>query len=124
MKLGALANYVVTIRIDHAAPNLPLGGKPWPKIARKTKEAMTGTRYRFRADHKIRNGFLSPDTWNDHDMVLDRTALRLPQNMVPGRYNVFVKFILEANKPNVHVRDLFYDDDSYQGVRVGGITIE
>jgi hypothetical protein len=29
-----------------------------------------------------------------------------------------------ANQPNHELRDYFYDDDVYQGVRIGEITIE
>ena len=117
-------NYVVAVRFDHVNPELPLGGKPFPKISRKFKEKFTGQRYRFSEYHKIRNGFLSPDTWRAGDFILDETSLRIPLNAAPGEYDIHVKLLEMKHQPTHWLRDYFFDDDSYQGVRATRITIK
>ncbi len=117
-------NYMVAVRFDHASPQLPFAGKPFPKIMRKFKEKFTGRRYRFSEYHKIRNGFLSPDTWNAGDFVLDETSLRIPSNAAPGEYDVYVKLLEMKHQPTHWLRDYFFDDDSYQGIHAARITIK
>ncbi|MDH3198254.1 MAG: hypothetical protein OEO21_08440, partial [Candidatus Krumholzibacteria bacterium] len=115
--------YVVTVRFDHAELALPLGGRPFPKLARKLKEAIEGRRYRFRADHMVAHGFFGPDAWPAGAIVRDSVVVRVPRYMAAGRYTVRVKMITVANAPNQRLRDYFFDDDVYEGVPVGEITI-
>ena len=117
-------NYVITVRFDHKNPELPLDGRPFPKILRKIKEARTGSLYRYRLDHKIQHGFLNPDTWPADLYVLDETTIRLPANLVPGEYTVFVKLHSTVYAPTYRLRDMLYDDDIYQGVEIGTISIQ
>ena len=105
-------------------PSTKHAGKPFPKIARKIKERTTGRSYRFSEYHKIRNGFLSPDTWSAGELVLDETRLRVPSNAAPGEYDVYVKLLEVKHQPTHRLRDYFFDDDSYQGVRAARITVE
>ena len=93
-------------------------------MTRKIKEMWIGARYRFREQHKIRNGFLSPDTWSGDDMILDETLVHIPKYLVPGRYAISVKLFAEVHQPNYRVRDFLYDDDAYQGIRVLEISID
>ena len=116
-------NYVVTVRFDHQSPDLPLGGRPFPKIARKLKEVRSGRLYRYRLDHKIESGFLNPDTWPAGGYVLDMTTIRLPESLAPGEYGVFVKLHSTVYAPTYRLRDIFYDDDIYQGVEIGSISV-
>lgn len=117
-------NYLVAVRFDHANPGLAFDGKPFPKISRKFKEKSTGRCYRFSEYHKIRNGFLSPDTWGAGDFVLDQSSLRIPSNAAPGEYDVYVKLLEMKHQPTHRLRDYFFDDDSYQGVHATRITIQ
>jgi hypothetical protein len=117
-------NYVVAVRFDHTDPDLFLNGRPFPKIARKIKEKTTGRLYRFSEYHKIRNGFLSPDTWAPGDFVIDEATLRVPSNAAPGEYDVYVKLLAIKHQPTHWLRDYFFDDDSYQGIRAAQITVE
>ncbi|NIM20014.1 MAG: hypothetical protein GTO51_07155 [Candidatus Latescibacteria bacterium] len=117
-------NYVVSIRFDHEEPGLPFGGKPFPKIVRKAKEALSSMRLRFRQGHKIQNGFLNPDAWPDGMLVLDEASIRVPGDITPGSYTVSVKLHALAAKPNYYLRDIFFDDDIYQGVAIGSVTIQ
>lgn len=117
-----LDKYVVTIRFDQTDLELPFGGKPFPKVARKVKERVDGERYRFRHDHQIMDGFLSPDTWPPGVFVIDRTLVRIPAYAAAGRYEVRAKLITGSTGPNYRLRDFLYDDDIYQGAVIGEIT--
>jgi hypothetical protein len=117
-----LDKYVVTIRFDRTDVELPFGGKPFPKIARKLKERVNGERYRFRHDHQIMDGFVSPDTWPPGVFVVDRTVVRIPAYAAAGRYEVRARLITGSTAPNYRIRDFLYDDDIYQGVVIGEIT--
>jgi len=116
-------NYVVAIRFDHTDPGLPLGGKPFPKIARKIKEKITGRSYRFSEYHKIRSGFLSPDSWPGGKLVLDETSVRVPPNAAPGEYRVTVKLLTLQHQPTYRLKDFFSDGDVYSGVAIARVTI-
>ncbi|MCZ6766643.1 MAG: hypothetical protein O7D32_06895, partial [bacterium] len=118
-----MANTVVFIRFDHLKPDLALGGKPFPKVARKLKERLTGERYRFRADHKIRNGFLSPDTWSPGHLMLDETVVSIPSGLAAGEYGVYMTILEVPNHPNYRFSDFLFDKDSLQGIRIGKITV-
>jgi hypothetical protein len=111
-------NYRVMVRFDHQDQKLPFDGKPFPKVSRKAKEALIGARYRFRSEHMILDGFLSPDVWPKGSLVLDRTTVHIPKEIVPGVYTVSVKLNTLKHKPNYWLRDLFYDDDLYQGIPI------
>ncbi len=119
-----LSNYVVDVRLDHNAPGLPFGGKLFPKLARKAKEAFKGEKYRFRTSHKILGGFLSPDVWPENTFVLDPAAVSIPSNAVPGDYTISVQIRIAAKMPNYHIRDIYFDDDVNQGIPIGLITID
>jgi len=116
-------NYVVAVRFDHTNPGLPLGGKPFPKLARKIKEKLTGRSYRFSEFHKIRSGFLSPDTWRRGELALDETRLHIPPTAAAGEYTVSVKLLTLQHQPTYRLKDIFSDDDIYAGLPVGRITI-
>jgi len=116
--------YVVSIRFDKKTLSLPLNGQPFPKITRKVMEKIRHERYRFRADHMILGGLFGPDAWAMEDTVVDNVHVKLPIDLAPGRYRVEAKMRRVANQPNQELRDFFYDDDAYQGARVGEITIE
>jgi len=116
-------NYVVAIRFDHTDPGLPLGGRPFPKIARKIKEKITGRSYRFSEYHKIRSGFLSPDAWPGGKLVLDETSVRVPPTAAPGEYRVTVKLLTLQHQPTYRLKDFFSDDDVYSGIPIARVTI-
>jgi hypothetical protein len=116
--------YVVSVRFDRKIISLPFEGQPFPKITRKVMEKVRHERYRFRSDHMILGGLFGPDAWNMEDIVEDNVRVKLPTDLAPGRYRVQAKMLLIANQPNHELRDYFYDDDVYQGVRIGEITIE
>jgi hypothetical protein len=116
-------NYVVAVRFDHTNPELALGGKPFPKIARKIKEKLTGRSYRFSEFHKVRSGFLSPDSWPAGKIVLDDTTIRVPPNAAPGEYEVSVKLITMQHQPTYRLSDFFSDDDVYSGTVIARVTI-
>ena len=119
-----LGSYVVALRFDHTSVELPFGGKPFPKLARKVKERLSGEFYRFRADHRILGGLLSPDVWPVGKLVLDRSTVQIPAGMAPGEYTVSAKLLGLPPKPNYRVRDFLYDDDIYQGVPVGRVVLQ
>lgn len=119
-----LSNYVVEVRFDHTAPGLTFGGKLFPKLARRAKEAFKGERYRFRVSHKILGGFLSPDVWPYNTFVLDPAAILIPSNAVSGDYTISVQILVEARMPNYHIRDVYFDDDIHQGIPIGSVTID
>jgi len=116
--------YVVSVRFDRKIISLPFEGKPFPKITRKVMEKIRHERYRFRSDHMILGGLFGPDAWRMEDIVEDNVRVKLPTDLAPGRYRVQAKMLRIANQPNHELRDYFFDDDVYQGVRVGEITIE
>jgi len=116
-------NYAVAVRFDHTNPGLPLGGKPFPKLARKIKEKLTGRSYRFSEFHKIRSGFLSPDTWRRGELALDETRLHIPSNAAPGEYTVSIKLLTLQHQQTYRLKDIFSDDDVYAGLPVVRITI-
>ncbi|MEE9270364.1 MAG: hypothetical protein V3V49_08880 [Candidatus Krumholzibacteria bacterium] len=118
-----LDNYVVAVRFDHLNTGLPFGGRPLPKIARKLKERITGRLYRFRVEHKMVGGLLGPDTWSPGELILDESVAVIPTDVAPGQYAISVKLLAVANHPNYRLRDLFFDDDVYQGIPVGRISI-
>ncbi|HKW15048.1 MAG TPA: hypothetical protein VJS69_11230 [Candidatus Krumholzibacteria bacterium] len=116
--------YVVSIRFDRKVLSLPFNGEPFPKITRKVMEKIRHERYRFRSDHMIFGGLFGPDAWTMEDIVEDNVHVKLPTDLAPGRYRVEAKMLRIANQPNHELRDYFYDDDVYQGVRIGEVTIE
>jgi hypothetical protein len=119
-----LRNYVVEVRFNHNDSDLPFGGKPFPKLARKIKEVIKGERYRFRESHKILGGFLSPDVWPDNTFILDHTAISIPPDIASGQYTISVKLHISAKMPNYHIRDFFFDDDIYQGIPIDSVMID
>jgi hypothetical protein len=116
--------YVVSIRFDRKLVSLPFDGKPFPKLSRKVMEGVRNERYRYRADHMILGGLFGPDAWETDMIVEDDVRVQLPTDLAPGRYRVQAKMLRIANQPNHELRDYFFDDDIYQGVRIGEITIE
>jgi len=116
--------YLVSIRLDHTGLSLPLGGKPFPKLARKLREGLDGQRYRARADYMIAWGFFGPDAWPEGALVSDLSSMPVPRDLAPGRYTVRAKLLASAHARNHRLRDFFYDDDVYNGVVVGEITVE
>jgi len=116
--------YVVSVRFDRKVVSLPFDGKPFPKLTRKVMERIHHERYRFRSDHMILGGLFGPDAWGSAEIVRDNVHVKLPTDLAPGRYRVQAKMLRIANQPNQELRDFFYDDDVYQGVRIGEITIE
>lgn len=119
----SLDKYIVAIRFDRVGLELPFGGKPFPKLARKFKEKFAGERYRFRQDHKIVDGFFDPDVWPPDSYAVDRTTVRVPADVAEGRYTVRAKLLTTSTSPNYRLRDFFYDDDVYHGVEIGEITV-
>ncbi|HET6348078.1 MAG TPA: hypothetical protein VFH88_03250 [Candidatus Krumholzibacteria bacterium] len=115
--------YVVSVRFDRKTMSLPFDGRPFPKITRKVMEKVRHVRYRFRADHMIFGGLFGPDAWGSDDIVQDNVRVRLPTDMAPGRYRVEAKMLRVANQPNHELRDYFFDDDIFEGVTVGEVTI-
>lgn len=120
----APGTYVVTIRFDRKLIALPFDGQPFPKVSRKLMEVLRDERYRYRSDHMMAGGLFGPDAWAANMIVEDDVRVNLPTDLAPGRYRVQAKMLRVANQPNHQLRDFFYDDDSYQGVRIGEITIE
>jgi hypothetical protein len=118
-----LERHMVSLRFDRADLSLPLGGKPFPKLTRKLVERARGERYRFRADHKLTDGFFDPDVWPAGYYVVDETTVRIPGDAAPGRYTVRAILLVQLSGPNIQLRDLFFDDDLYQGVPIGEIFI-
>jgi hypothetical protein len=116
--------YVVSVRFDRKFVSLPFNGHPFPKVTRKIMEALRRERYRYRADHMIMGGLFGPDAWGTGEIVEDDVRVQLPTDLAPGRYRVQAKMLRIANQPNHELRDYFYDDDVYQGVRIGEITVE
>ena len=116
--------YVVSVRFDRKFVSLPFDGQPFPKLTRKVMEKIRHERYRFRSDHMILGGLFGPDAWGSDEIVEDNVHVKLPTDLAPGRYRVQAKMLRIANQPNQELRDYFYDDDVYQGVRIGEITIE
>ncbi|MCI0479556.1 hypothetical protein L0Y59_03345, partial [Candidatus Uhrbacteria bacterium] len=98
-------------------------GKPFPKIARKIKEKLTGRSYRFSEFHKIRSGFLSPDSWPAGKIVLDETVVPVPPNAAPGEYIVTVKLLTMQHQPTYRLADFFSDGDVYAGTVIARVTI-
>ena len=72
----------------------------------------------------LRSGFLSPDTWLPGDLVLDATRVKVPRDLVPGEYNVAVKLMKFEHQPTYWIKDLFVDEDTYQGITIARIHIE
>jgi hypothetical protein len=118
-----LDKYIVSIRFNRLDQRLPLGGWPFPKVVRKVKESIDGVRYRFRQDHMIVDGFVSPDTWPPGVFVLDRTTVQIPEDLAAGRYAVRAKLLTRATSPNYRLRDFLYDDDVHEGAVIGEIKI-
>ena len=118
-----LDKYVVTIRFDRTDNRARFGDKTFSKLARKIKERTAGERYRFRADHKILNGFFDPDLWPEGFYVADETSVAVPADAAEGNYTVRAILLTRPTMPNVRLRDLLYDDDVYHGVEIGEITI-
>lgn len=116
--------YVVTVRFDKKNLSLPFGGQPFPKISRKAMEVVHRERYRHRSDHMILGGLFGPDAWGAGDIVREEVRVDMPIDLAPGRYRVEAKMLRVANQPNHELRDFLFDDDTYQGVPVGEITIE
>ena len=116
--------YVVTVRFDKKELELPLDGKPFPKVTRKLVEKWKHERYRFRADHMIQGGLFAPDSWDEGEIVEDHVRVEVPADIAPGRYRVEARMRKLANQPNYHLRDFLYDDDSLSGVPIGEVTIE
>jgi hypothetical protein len=69
-------------------------------------------------------GLFGPDAWGAEEIVEDDVRVQLPTDLAPGRYRVQAKMLRIANQPNQELRDYFFDDDIYQGVRVGEVTVE
>ena len=114
---------LVSLRFDRAEVSLPLGGRPFPKITRKLVERTRGELYRFRADHKITDGFFDPDVWPAGYYVVDETTVHIPEDAAPGRYTVRAILLTQLSGPNIRLRDLLFDDDLYQGVPIGEILV-
>jgi hypothetical protein len=116
-------NYVVSLRFDQVGLDLPLGGRPFPKLARKLEEKIDGCLYRYRADHIVQRGFFGPDRWPAGAVVADPATVRLPTTLAPGAYTVQARMRSVAALPNTNLRSYFFDDDMYAGVEIGRIEV-
>jgi hypothetical protein len=115
--------YVVSLRLDYVGLELPLGGKPFDKVARKVKEQLEGRLYRLRDDHIIQDGFFGPDRWPTGYLVYDSAEFTVPKSLAPGTYTVQAKLLRVAAMPNTDLRSYLFDDDMYSGVEIGRIEI-
>jgi hypothetical protein len=118
-----LGNQAVVVRFDHIDPQLPLGGRPFPKLTRKLKETLSGVRYRFRHEHKVGGGLFGLDAWRPEFIYDDPVRISIPSDMAEGRYRVSVKMLTMTNQPNYRLGDFLFDRDVFQGPPVTEILI-
>jgi hypothetical protein len=116
--------YVVALRCDRVVPR----GAPRPpeflaKPARKIVERLRGERYRFRVDHLPAGGAYGVDLWRPDQVVRDTFAIVIPPDVADGDYTVRIRMLRQPHYPNFRLRDLFYEDDYYAGLRVGPLRV-
>jgi hypothetical protein len=88
------------------------------------KVRFDGERSHFCVSHQILGGFLSPDVWPANTYVLDPARILIPFDAVPGRYAISVAFLVTTEKPNVHIRDILFDNNNCRGIPIDAVAIE
>jgi hypothetical protein len=114
---------VLTIRIETAFPKGRLFADWYSKPYRKLLERRLGIRYRATWNEPLAAGFALPDQWEPGRLVGQRFALVIPERMASGVYELRVRVSRQTYLPNRTIADYFSDNDSFEGIRVGTITV-
>lgn len=117
-------SYVAYIRFDTEFEKGPLYSPSIGKPYRKIVELARGRRYRFQADHHPLGGVLAPDRWTPLAVIQDSVRVRIPVNVAPGIYTIYLKLAVATHTPNFTLHDLLEDEDSYTGTAVDRVCIE
>ena len=118
------ASYTVALRCDRVVP--PGAARPpamVAKPARKLIERVRGERYRFRADHLPVGGAYGVDLWRPDQVVRDSFTFVVPRDVAEGHYVVRIRMLKQPHYPNFRLRDYFYEDDYYSGLKMGPLRI-
>jgi len=119
-----LSSYTIYIRFDTDFPRGKLYGEWYGKIYRKIVEKFRGVRYRFRRTRLPFGGVYPPDRWPVGEKVYENFYLNIPQDISPGKYIISVKMTEATQYPNYTVKDIFTDNDMYDGSDIAEIVIK
>jgi hypothetical protein len=116
-------SYTVALRFDRVTRHQPQPPAIIAKPLRKIIERIRGERYRFRADHLPVGGAYGVDLWRPEQVVRDTFMVAVPRDVAEGDYVVRIRMLKQPHYHNVHLRDYFFEDDYYAGMKMGSLRL-
>jgi hypothetical protein len=118
-----LSSYVAYLRFETDFPKGVLYRPAWGKPYRKIIEKVKGHRYRFRIDFQPFGGIVPPDTWPLLREMHDRVRVRIPRDVSPGIYTMYLKMADRPQYPNYVLKDILTDNDFWRGAPTATIRV-
>jgi len=122
--VGGSSPRQMVLRLDREGFEGRLYSEAYGKIYRKLLEKVTRRKYRLRLLRQVTDGVFPIYMWPDGETVKDSLSVPIPISMYPGRYAVKVKLMKQPFYVNIRLRDLFRNDDLFDGPVVATIRIE
>ncbi|GEM_PF-2737851 len=116
--------YSSVIRFDTDFERGRLYHRAYGKLYRKIREYLKGQRYRFSIEHMPFQGLYSPDLWPANRVVEDSASVRIPKDIAPGVYSISIRMFRKIQYPNYTLKDIFTNDDFYNGIAIKTVIIE
>jgi hypothetical protein len=117
-------SYLMYVRFDTDFEKGPLYNPRCGKIYRKIVEKARGERYRFRIDKLPFEGIYPPDKWMPGKVMREYFDVPVPKDIAPGTYTISIRLDMPPHVSNLRLKDLFSDDDFYDGPDLMQVIIE
>ncbi len=115
---------IAHVRASTAVPRRWFFHPAWSKPARLLSQRIDHRLYRFRVGRPPLAWERNPARLPLREPAPDRLLVIIPPTAAPGEYVVTLSLAEETLLPNVTLRDLLRDDDSFEGPVVGRITVQ
>jgi hypothetical protein len=119
-----VGSYITYIRFDTNFRKGPLYSFYYGKIYRKIIEQIKGRRFRFRYDKLPFNGVNPPDRWEPFNTVRENFSISVPEDISAGVYVISIKMAHKTQYPNYTMKEIFTDDDFYNGADIAKVFVE
>jgi hypothetical protein len=113
----------LSVRFDDVAYVSRFSSYPGGKYVRRMMERRGGFLSRYRVDRTLFDGFYPPAMWPLGYPVTENFRVKLPSSLKEGTYEIQMRLSTESLLPNVTLRDLLYNVDSYSSVPCARITV-
>lgn len=98
--------------------------RPWyGKLHRKLRHALTRERRYAESFHAPADGLWPPETWPESTLVHERYPFPLPSDLLPGVYDLRLRFRRVAHHPNQRLADWHREDERTWGLPVATVEV-